>query len=119
MSSGFVLRRFVRAGANGGFGLLIWLCVAGLAFSATAQESKTIIFDAPGADTKPGDNNGTFSAGINARGAITGNYVDVNNVYHGFLRHPDGTFTTFEAQERIPPRVHTTGLLRTLSMTWV
>jgi hypothetical protein len=34
---------------------------------------------------------------MNNGGAITGSYVDANNVYHGFLRSPKGSFTTFEA----------------------
>src|ERR1051326_4329715 len=34
---------------------------------------------------------------INAAGAIAGSYRDGNSVYHGFVRAPDGTFTTFEA----------------------
>ncbi|MGB7821562.1 MAG: hypothetical protein WBL22_05150, partial [Candidatus Sulfotelmatobacter sp.] len=29
--------------------------------------------------------------------AIAGYYIDANNVNHGFLRTPDGTFTTFDA----------------------
>jgi cell envelope opacity-associated protein A len=34
---------------------------------------------------------------LNDWGSITGIYLDANNVYHGFLRTPDGKFTTFEA----------------------
>jgi hypothetical protein len=33
----------------------------------------------------------------NPADAITGFYIDANGVYHGFLRTPDGTFTTFDA----------------------
>ena len=33
---------------------------------------------------------------INPEGAITGYYYDANFVDHGFLRAPDGTFTTFD-----------------------
>jgi hypothetical protein len=29
-------------------------------------------------------------------GAITGNYVDVSYVNHGFVRAPDGTITSFD-----------------------
>jgi len=29
-------------------------------------------------------------------GSITGQYTDVNSVVHGFLRSPDGSFTTFD-----------------------
>jgi hypothetical protein len=45
-------------------------------------------FDAPGADTNAGDYNGTFPSNINFSGEITGSYIDVNNVYHGFIRKP-------------------------------
>ncbi|TMB98590.1 MAG: hypothetical protein E6J42_05600 [Chloroflexi bacterium] len=51
-------------------------------------------FDAAGAGTGP--NQGTFPQSIN-EGAITGYFVDGNNVAHGFLRDPDGTITTFDA----------------------
>jgi len=33
---------------------------------------------------------------INPAGAITGTYFDASGVQHGFLRAPDGTFTTFD-----------------------
>jgi uncharacterized membrane protein len=62
-----------------------------------AQAQKIITFDAPGADMTPGDNNGTYSSGINAWGTITGSYQDTNSTFHGFLRSPAGKFTTFEA----------------------
>jgi hypothetical protein len=92
-----VVSRFRSGFATAGLGLLLWTCIAGWVVSAEAQESKLIIFDAPGADRTPGDNNGTYPAGINARGAITGSYQDVNNTFHGFLRSPNGKFTNFEA----------------------
>ncbi|HUN88103.1 MAG TPA: hypothetical protein VMU28_04905 [Terriglobales bacterium] len=65
--------------------------------SATRQELKFVSFDAPNADMNANDYNGTFPVGINNEGAVTGYYVDANNVYHGFLRSHDGHFTTFEA----------------------
>jgi len=76
--------------------LYVVLCSLFLSPAVSAQEARIITFDAPGADTKPGDNNGTYSSGINSWGAITGSYQDANNVFHGFLRRPDGKFTTFE-----------------------
>jgi hypothetical protein len=30
---------------------------------------------------------------------VSGNYVDSNNVNHGFLRASDGTFTTFDVSQ--------------------
>jgi hypothetical protein len=90
-------RRFAAACSkvlpNGVLGLLM----LGLVLTASAQKASIITFDAPGADTKPGDNNGTYSSGINASGAITGSYQDTSNALHGFLRSPEGKFTTFEA----------------------
>ena len=53
-----------------------------------SPEGTFATFEAPGADTKPGDFNGTFPVSINDWGAITGYYVDKNNVFHGFLRFP-------------------------------
>jgi hypothetical protein len=82
--------------ATGGLGLLLWMCVAAWFVSASAQESKLIILDAPGADQTPGNYNGTFPASINARGTITGSSADVNGVSHGFLRNTDGKFTKFD-----------------------
>lgn len=82
---------------NGALGLCMVMCMLGLGLTAHAQESRIITFDAPGADTKPGDYSGTFPGGINIWGVITGYYQDANSAYHGFLRTRDGKFTTFEA----------------------
>jgi hypothetical protein len=68
-----------------------------LAISVQSPAQKIITLDAPGADTTSGSFNGTFASGMNNRGVVTGSYVDANNVYHGFLRSPEGSFTTFEA----------------------
>jgi len=67
---------------------------------------KFITLDAPGAGASVGTrfrafpssvNINTSSININNRGTITGNYVDSNNVSHGFLRGPGGEFLTFDA----------------------
>ena len=56
-------------------------------------------FDAPGAGN--GFYQGTgcpgCNLGVNFWGSIAGSLTDSNNVWHGFLRSPEGTFTTFEA----------------------
>jgi len=75
------------------------LCTLLLSPIISAQELRIVPFDAPGADPKPVDNNGTYARAINIWGAITGSYQDTNNVYHGFLRSPNGTFVTFEAPD--------------------
>jgi hypothetical protein len=56
-------------------------------------------FEAPGAGTGVGQGTGCFGCtfAINQSGAIVGTYLDANNVFHGFVRSPDGRFTTFEA----------------------
>ncbi|MGO9266570.1 MAG: hypothetical protein ACLQBA_17105, partial [Candidatus Binataceae bacterium] len=61
-----------------------------------SPEGMLTSFEAPGADTSAGDFYGTLPNGINDAGAITGEYYDVNNEEHGFLRSPDGRFTTFD-----------------------
>jgi uncharacterized membrane protein len=55
-------------------------------------------FDAPDAGT--GFLQGTLTTtatGLNPAGAVTGYYLDASNVYHGFVRAPNGAITTFEA----------------------
>ena len=59
-------------------------------------DGKFTTFQAPGADTNPADAEGTNAIAINALGAITGYYGDSSGVIHGFLRSPEGKFTTFE-----------------------
>lgn len=61
------------------------------------QEPHFISFDAPFADTTPGDYNGTFPAGINASGFVTGYTNDANYVSHAFLRSPNGQIISFQA----------------------
>jgi uncharacterized membrane protein len=82
------------------------LCALGIAFAASAGErpSRFITFEAPGAGSTAGSYQGTgcfaypsCSVIINNLAAVTGYYLDSNNVYHGFLRSPYGTITTFEA----------------------
>jgi hypothetical protein len=40
----------------------------------------------------------TYPWRINDAGAITGNYVDSNDLTHGFIRSPQGALTAFDAQ---------------------
>ena len=82
---------------NGARALCLVLCLLGWSVSTSAQEPRFVSFDAPGADLTPGDNNGTYPSSINAWGFITGSYQGADTVYHGFLRTPEGKFTTFEA----------------------
>ena len=77
--------------------LALCLIASLLGLGLAAQAQKIITFDAPGADSTPGDYNGTYPSGINALGVIAGSYQGADTVYHGFVRRPDGQFTTFEA----------------------
>ncbi|HXY01240.1 MAG TPA: hypothetical protein VEI54_09990, partial [Candidatus Limnocylindrales bacterium] len=56
---------------------------------------KVITFSVPGAGT--GANQGTYVDRIVDSGAVTGWYIDSNNVYHGFIRTPDGVITKVDA----------------------
>jgi hypothetical protein len=61
-----------------------------LSVSASAKGPTIIAFDPPGSIL-------TEAFDINPEGAITGGYLDASSVVHGFLRDPDGTFTTIDA----------------------
>ena len=81
--------------------LYLGLCALGMIVSASAGQPRFISFDAPGAGTGPYQGTGCFYYDcyglINNLGEITGYYLDANNVYHGYLRSPDGKFLTFDA----------------------
>ena len=38
----------------------------------------------------------TYGDFVNAAGAVVGSYVDTDGIPHGFIRHPDGSFTTID-----------------------
>jgi hypothetical protein len=59
-------------------------------------DGKYLSFDAPGADTTPNDNSGTFPTAISALGEVTGYFIDVSGAAHGFLRSAAGKFTSFD-----------------------
>jgi uncharacterized membrane protein len=60
---------------------------------------KLTTYQVPGAGNGPSQGTGCpgCSVGLNASGAIAGIYTDANNVFHGFLRSPEGEFTKFDA----------------------
>ena len=57
--------------------------------AATGNGHQIININFPGATY-------TAATAINDAGEITGSYVDANNLYHGFLRHADGTMISFD-----------------------
>ncbi len=82
---------------KGTLGLCLALCTLGLGLSASAQDHKATIitFDAPGAQVS--QFSGTMAYLITPAGEVGGNYLDANQVIHGFLRSSEGTFTTIDA----------------------
>ena len=76
-------------------------------------------FDVPGAGTDGSQGQGTYSWSINPEGAVTGEYVDENNVGHGYVRARDGRITKFdvpaagtgEGQGTIPETINLTGVV--------
>ena len=38
----------------------------------------------------------TYADDMNAAGILVGSYVDTDGVYHGYMRHANGSFTTFD-----------------------
>ena len=69
--------------------LCVLLCTLALSVSASAKHPTIITFDPPGSI-------GTAAVALNPAGTITGAYADASVVSHGFLRAPDGTFTTID-----------------------
>jgi hypothetical protein len=59
-------------------------------------DGKIIPFDAPGAGLEPQMDDGTFPFSINDFGVIAGAVQDSGNLFHGSVRFPDGSFTTFD-----------------------
>ena len=63
------------------------------------SHGKLTTFNAKGAGT--GAYQGTITASedcLSPSGAIAGGYIDGSNVYHGLVRAPDGTITTFNVK---------------------
>src|SRR5213080_3196001 len=74
-------------------------------------------YDVPGAGTGPGQ--GTFGGGFTPNGTIMGNYIDADDLSHGFVLDKNGVFTTFDApsagtgpfQGTIPFGINTSGAI--------
>jgi hypothetical protein len=64
-----------------------------------APDGTITTFDAPGATHGTDPRQCSYPCGpeINSVGAIAGTYQDASFVFHGYLRAPDGTITTFDA----------------------
>jgi hypothetical protein len=54
------------------------------------------VIDVPGAGPDGYSGQGTYPQGINDLGEVSGYFVDVNSVYHGFVRSASGHITTFD-----------------------
>jgi hypothetical protein len=57
---------------------------------------KITALDAPGGGTTVGQGQGTVPYSINDLGVIVGNVEDANDLYHGFVRQPDGKYEEFD-----------------------
>ncbi len=75
--------------------LILFTFLASAAWPQAQPQCKHRIttFDVPGAGTGAGQ--GTFPYVVIQGEWVAGNYIDASNVYHGFLRAPDGTITKF------------------------
>ena len=62
-----------------------------------APDGRLESFDAPGAGTMKGADQGTFPYSINYAGDIAGAVQNAANVFHGFIRHPDRSYEIFAA----------------------
>src|SRR5436309_1119905 len=80
---------------RGSLALCLALCGLELGLSSIARAATFTTFDVPGAST--GSGQGTLATSINPAGVITGYYLDASGAFHGFLRAPDGSVTTFDA----------------------
>ena len=97
MASKSAFTKFVALTRSRGwaaFCLALWLL--GLGLSASAREATFVEFDVPGSACEARFPFCTTPVAINPAGAVTGYYADSNAALHGFLRAPDGTFTTFD-----------------------
>jgi hypothetical protein len=68
--------------------ILIGVLTIPVRLAAQSSSPEVVAFDAPGAGKTPGSGQGTFTESINEVGAITGHYIDSNNVNHSLLRTP-------------------------------
>jgi uncharacterized membrane protein len=62
-----------------------------------APDGTVTTFDPPGScEVSTVNTCGSTATSINPAGVIVGSYDDDSGTYHGFLRRPDGTFTTID-----------------------
>lgn len=59
-------------------------------------DGQFVSFDAPGAGLGVGLDQGTVAISINDLGVIAGQLESDKNVFHAFVRYPNGSFTTFD-----------------------
>ena len=75
----------------------VWIASCAFGTSAPAMAAQAVVktFNAPGAGASGATEQGTVGIGVNDFGVIVGITRDANDVRHGFLRRPDGSFTVF------------------------
>src|SRR6266700_858923 len=91
-------------------GVPLVVCTVLFQVSAVAQQGTFITFEAPGARTEPSA--GTFPFAIDPAGAVTGTSCSAAfTTCQGFLRAPDGNFTTFPATAMWPSSINPAGAI--------
>jgi hypothetical protein len=80
--------------------------IVGLLFGPNGSGSRSFVrdtagnitvFDPPGVGPlPPATGTGSAASGINSGGTIAGTIVDANNVGHGYIRNPDGSFVIID-----------------------
>jgi hypothetical protein len=86
------------------FGINVWGTVVGTTLDANnvnhgflrSPSGKFTTLDVPEADTTPNTFRGTVAQNINDWGETTGYYTDAAGVQHGFVRSPEGRYTSFD-----------------------
>jgi hypothetical protein len=78
-----------------------WVCSADLSSCTVhgfirSASGKYTSFDVPAAGPDGYSGEGTYPQGINNLGEVSGYYMDVNFIFHGFVRGADGRVTTFD-----------------------
>jgi hypothetical protein len=78
-----------------------WVCSQDLSSCSVhgfirSPNGKYTVIDVKGAGTDGYAGQGTYPQGINDLGDISGQYVDSNSVFHGFVRTAAGHITTFD-----------------------
>ena len=88
--------------ANNNFGVIVGMYITnnGVYYGFLRfPDGRVIKFSEPNADTTPGDLNGTYPISLNSWGAVAGLYQKTDEVFHGFIREPNGSYIEVDAPD--------------------